>query len=267
MNQLVEQSSDVLHTRAQQGSVESAPSISPLLLSLFREYVRRYFARHFSALFVTYPLPRFDRAGGPYVVFLNHASWWDPLVCLLLTSRFTSAASNFAPIDRQMLEKFRFFRKLGFFGIEKDTRAGARQFIRTSHSILAHKDCVLWITPQGEFVDQRVRPTELKSGIGHLAHSMPNIQFVPLALDYSFGSSRLPAVFAKFGSAISTQDSRFLSRAGWAERLRLALEQTQDDLASAVLAGDTTHRTAIIAGGQGTGGIYGLWQRLRGVPC
>ena len=249
------------------GRPQSVPRISPILLSLFDQYTRRYFARHFSSLFVTHPLPCFDRAAGPYVVFLNHASWWDPLVCLLLARHFTSAFSNFAPIDRLMLDKFRFFRRLGFFGIEKNSRVGAIQFLRTSRAILAQPDSALWITPQGEFVNQRVRPIELKSGIGLLAHSVPNLQLVPLALDYSFGSDRLPTVCAKFGSMISTADARFLSRDGWAELLRLALEQTLDELQVDVLSSDSKHRTHIVAGQRGTGGIYGLCQRLRGAQC
>lgn len=262
MNQVVEQTGERRGRRT-----EVVPRISPLLLSLFQRYVRFYLGRRFSSLFVMHPLPHFNRAEGPYVIFLNHASWWDPLVCLILASRFTSGFSNFAPIDRQMLEKFRFFRKLGFFGIEKNSPAGGVQFMRASDEILAQPQAVLWMTPQGAFVDQRVRPTELKSGIGLLVHKRPNLRLVPLALDYSFGSTRLPTVCAKFGSEISTGDPSFLSREGWVELLRLALEQTQDELAAAVLSGEPNHRTAIVAGRQGTGGIYGVWQRVRGVTC
>ena len=77
----------------------SAPRISRAMLSLFALYTRRYFASHFSALYLSGQAPHFDRAQGPYVIFLNHASWWDPLVSLLLANRFTWHFSNFAPID------------------------------------------------------------------------------------------------------------------------------------------------------------------------
>ena len=249
------------------GCSEGLPRISPVLRSLFERYTRGYIARNFSSLFVTHPLPRFNRSAGPYIVFLNHASWWDPLVCLLLASRVASGLANFAPIDCRMLEKFRFFRKLGFFGIEKNSRRGAFEFLRTSQAILRQPNAVLWVTPQGEFVDQRVRPAELKSGIALLARSVPNLKLVPLALDYSFGAERLPTVGAKFGSVISSHDSTLLSRSGWAELLRLALEQTQDELAADVLSGDVKHRSALVAGRTGAGGIYGLWQLWRGTRC
>lgn len=258
--------SETTHLKSRMPGVRTAPDVSRAALSLFEIYARRYFAAHFSALYLYGNAPRFDRSAGPYVVFLNHPSWWDPIVSLLLARHYTWDFSNYAPIDAEMLEKFRFFRRLGFFGVEKGTRRGAQQFLRTSQAILRNPASVLWVTPQGAFVDQRSRQIEFKPGLSLLAHGRSDLQLVPLALDYSFGSERLPFVAARFGTPISSSDARSLSRAGWTELLQFNLEQTQDDLATDVLAAHS-NRTALVQGRSGTGGIYGAWQNFRRRPC
>ena len=47
---------------------------------------------------------------------------------------------------------------LGVFGVEPKTMRGAREFLRTSRSILARPRTALWITAQGRFADARERP-------------------------------------------------------------------------------------------------------------
>ena len=37
----------------------------------------------------------------PIVIYLNHASWWDPLVCLYLARRFFRDWTSVAPIEAE----------------------------------------------------------------------------------------------------------------------------------------------------------------------
>src|SRR5687767_15818962 len=115
------------------------PAISRTLLRLFTAYSESYLGRHFASIFLSGPKPDFPSShNGPVVVYLNHASWWDPLVCLLLANRFSADRGNYAPIDSTALSQFRFFKKLGFFGVEKDSRRGVIQFLENSAAILNH---------------------------------------------------------------------------------------------------------------------------------
>src|SRR4051794_37838764 len=148
---------------------EALPRISPLLLGWFTWYCRGYLGRHFHSL-------RISRAGLPpetrdipLVIYTNHASWWDPLVGLVLKEAFFTERALYAPIDAGMLARYRMFAKLGFFGVEQHSRRGAVQFLRASEVILQSPRNILAVTPQGRFVDVRERPVRFQPGLGHLA--------------------------------------------------------------------------------------------------
>ena len=51
----------------------------------------------------------------PKIVVLNHPSWWDPLVALVLTELFPDHAHH-APMDADALGHDRIFERLGVFG-------------------------------------------------------------------------------------------------------------------------------------------------------
>jgi 1-acyl-sn-glycerol-3-phosphate acyltransferase len=207
-----------------------SPRISPWLLYLFARYNRHYLGRHFHSLRILKSgLPKSDR---PAVIYLNHASWWDPLVCLFLAGIFFSDRASFAPINEQMLQRYRFFKRLGFFGIEPDSARGALSFIRTVDGILKSPQNLLWLTPQGRFADARERPARLKSGLGAIANRMPEGVFLPLAIEYPFWTEPQPEVLISFGEPIVTQPSLGLVPNEWTAICAQALEHTQDQLAS-----------------------------------
>jgi 1-acyl-sn-glycerol-3-phosphate acyltransferase len=59
------------------------PPVSARLVYWFDWYLQRYFPNHFHAFAVS-ELRRVGEivASKPLIVYLNHASWWDPLVAL-----------------------------------------------------------------------------------------------------------------------------------------------------------------------------------------
>ncbi len=91
---------------------------------------------------------------GALIVVLNHPSWWDPLVALVLTELFPDR-THFAPMDADSLRRYQFFERLGMFGVELGTRRGQRDFLRISRFILARERTALWVTAQGRFADPR----------------------------------------------------------------------------------------------------------------
>jgi 1-acyl-sn-glycerol-3-phosphate acyltransferase len=233
---------------------EAEPQISRPLLELFARYCDYYLGRHFRGVHLIGPAPEL-RAGEPAVIFLNHASWWDPLVCLAVARRICWRRQNYAPIDATALERFRFFRKLGFFPVQKNSPRGAIQFLAMAEKLLAQHEAVLWITPQGDFVDQRQRPVLIKGGLAHLRERVPQARFIPLAIDYFFGEERLPGVALRFGAP---------AEGAGIHDLEQAMEATMDQLASEVLSREVLRGAPLMGGARGTGGIYGLWQRMRG---
>ena len=91
---------------------------SPRLVRFFTRHVKRfYLARDFHAV-------RLSKSGipgpvpdGPLIIVLNHPSWWDPLVGLVLAELFPDRA-HYAPMDANALGRYRIFERLGMFGVE-----------------------------------------------------------------------------------------------------------------------------------------------------
>lgn len=244
------------------------PAASPLVLRWFARYSRGYLARHFHGVRLSRggAVPKAEGAG-PLVIYCNHPSWWDPLVGLLLALELLPEHRHFAPIEAAQLERYRLFGKLGFFGVEQGTLAGARRFLETAGTILAQDDAVLWMTPQGRFGDPRERPPRLEAGLGHLARRGRG-RFVPLALEYPFWEERLPEALARFGDPLEAAEVEGWPAAEVTEVLAARLGAVQDRLAAEAQARDRAAFDLVLAGRAGVGGIYDRFRaaaaRLRG---
>ena len=183
-------------------SHDAIPQVFALLVRAFTAYATRYLRRHFHSIRLLRATPPAISPTLPLVVFLNHPSWWDPLVSIFLAFRFFPERTPYAPIEARALSRYRFFTRLGFFGVEPGTARGATTFLRAGQAILAQPNVALWITPEGRFTDPRERPVTLRPGIGHLASRLRTGVFLPLALEYSFWEERYPEALAHFGEPI-----------------------------------------------------------------
>lgn len=239
------------------------PTISPWLLQWFSVYTRRHLRRHFHAIRLSRhsPLPQ-PGADVPVILYLNHASWWDPLVCLELKNRFFADRTGYAPIDAAMLKKYRFFRRLGFFGVEQKSMRGALQFLRLAQQILIRPNTLLALTPQGRFADVRERPINFQSGIGHLANRIDRAVFVPMALEYGFWHERLPEVLVRFGEPVRTIDASRTPRE-WTAILEQKLGEAQDTLAAQAQRRNDNDFQVLLRGRSGAAPIYDLWRAAR----
>lgn len=240
------------------------PTISQPLRRLFTWYSRRYLRRHFHSLRVSRASALPVRTDQPLVIYSNHASWWDPLVALLLAKEFLPGQNVFAPMDAVALERYGFFKRLGAFGVEQGTPRGARQFLRQARTILRRPDNVLWLTPQSRFADARERPVSFKAGIGHLPKQVGQLRFVPVAIEYVFWEERLPEILVRFGDPYET----------WAEEVQMEpsvgteffagrLADTQNALAAEARQRQPEKFRCLLRGPSGVGGIYDRWRALK----
>ncbi|HMF36402.1 MAG TPA: phytoene desaturase family protein [Isosphaeraceae bacterium] len=246
---------------------DSSPPVlarrSPLLVRFFIRHVKRfYLARNFHAV----RLSRSGRLGplpaGPLIVVLNHPSWWDPLVGMVLTELFPNRA-HFAPMEADALRRYRIFDRMGMFGVERETRRGAREFLRTSCAILARAGTALWITAQGRFADARERPPGVQPGVAHLARRLKQAVILPVALEYPFWEERYPEALARFGQAIVVERGADRSVEKWRTCIEGALASTQDALACEAQRRDPAAFETLVGGKAGVGGIYECWQWFR----
>jgi 1-acyl-sn-glycerol-3-phosphate acyltransferase len=213
------------------------PKISPNWLKWFKRYARWYVARHFHAV-------RISRAGGVpalrdggVVFVVNHPSWWDPVVLMLVSDLFPDR-QHYAPMDAEALKKYRFFARLGVFGL---TPGNGLTFVRTGRAILAQPHSALWVTGQGRFADVRDRSAKVRGGVAALGCDT----VIPVAIEYTFWHERFPEVLVRFGKP---GDS---------------LEATQDALAAEAMQQRAELFDTLLPGRVGIGGVYDLWRRWR----
>jgi len=237
---------------------------SRTLLRFFDTYLHFFVKRRFHGLRLAnaerWPQQR------PLIVCLNHPSWWDPLIAILLSRFLEREADHYAPMDELAFTRYGVLRKAGLFPVEQGTPRGGVQFLRTAAHVLADPNAVLWLTPQGGFTDARTRPVVLRSGLDALLRrTIPDqVTVLPIALEYTFWDERLPEVLAMLGTPLHFQGgkSATLSQESAGQRVAAALAQTQDDLAALSARRDSTHFLSLLEGSSGISGIYGAWQRL-----
>ena len=236
---------------------------SPWLCRFFGRIMRRQMRRNFHALRIAKPgAPRLP-AGRPVVVYTNHPSWWDPALFMVLATTFFSGRPGYGPIEAAALEKYRFMRRIGVFGIEPETRRGAATFLRTSLRLLEDPSAMLWVTAQGRFADPRLRPLRLKPGVAHLMARAPHAIALPLALEYPFWDERWPEALCRFGDPLPGDRADHRSADAWQDRLEAALTATLDALAADAMSRDPGRFETLLRGSVGVGGIYDLWRQAR----
>ncbi len=236
--------------------------ITPILLSLFLGHIERALKKHFHSVRVAQAgLPPSISQNTPLVVYLNHASWWDPLVMMWLGAHCYAGRAQFGPMDSKQLERYGIFKHMGVFGVEKGTLAGARTFLRTSRALLAQPGAMLWLTPQNRFADVRERPLRIASGLAHLAVMEPEAAFVPLAIEYGFGQERFPEIILQFGPV---QHGHALGESSAHARasLEASLQATQDALAQAAWSRNDVFFKTLLSGRGGASVPYDLWRRF-----
>jgi 1-acyl-sn-glycerol-3-phosphate acyltransferase len=245
------------------GMPEVARRYSPRMARGFGRWLRRYFARNFSAVRVSADGAPPGDTGQPILVYTNHPSWWDPIHFLLLARETLPGRRMFGPFDAEALAKYGFFRRLGAFGIDRSTRRGAAEFLRTSRALLDLPDATLWITAQGEFRDPRHRPVELQPGLAHLVRDLDRGLVVPLAVEYPFWNERYPEALSHFGRPFDLASDAHDTVDAWNSVLAERLAETMDALAAKARTRDPAGFRTLVLGRAGVGGSYDVWRRLK----
>ena len=241
-------------------------SSNPYLLRLFAAYATRYMRRHCHAFRISrrhhYSQGSFE---GPVLIYSNHPSWWDPLTGLVVWRRFFAEKIPFAPIDTEALQRFPFFKYLGFFGIRKGGCGAARSMIETGMAILQKQGNLLWITPQGRFADVRERPLRFRAVLGHLVSRLSHVQILPVAIEYPLWEDRLPEILLQFGSPFKPRsgESQFSDSRECTHTLETALERTLDELAIDSQSRNPERFETLWEKPSGIGGIYGYWSKWK----
>lgn len=244
-------------------ALSSCLRVSRRLQSLFAWYSRWYLRRHFHAVRIHVREPLQVTAEIPVIAFLNHPSWWDPLLGFVLAFHLFPDRTHHAPIDAEALQRYRFLGRLGLFGVEQGTSRGARSFIQVARAICRRPSSALWITPQGRIEDPRTRPIRFEAGLGHLVSRLDRAALVPVAVEYPFWEERFPEALVLVGSPLMLENVSPQNSAEYTRALENRLQEGLEELSSRSLARDAAFFETLVSGRAGIGGVYDLWRRLR----
>ena len=233
---------------------------SQTLFRLFAWYLKFRLSHSFHAVRLSGALPSVPR-GQPVIVFGNHPSWWDPALYIVLADTLFRGRPGYGPMEAEALQRYGFFRRLGAFGIEKDTIAGARRFLTVARAVLAERGAMMWVTAEGDFTDSRSRPVLLRPGVAHLARSIPEAVLLPLAVEYVFWNESRPELLLRFGAPIDADAA--IRPAEWTQRLQTALTREMDMLAADSASREKRRFRMLLAGTVGSSMIYDTARRLR----
>jgi len=249
-----------VQTRAEKAS-EELRKPSQRAIGLFRIYLRWYLRRHFHCLRVA-NADRIPRQPERLILFGNHASWWDPLVAMLLAESLLPEREHYAPMDQTALEHYSIFRPMGFFPVDNASPRGAVQLLRAGKQVLSRPSTALWITPESQFQDVRKRPVVFRPGIGALIERTGRLTCVPIAIEYVFWNERLPEILVNIGEPLEIADGHMEDARTWTNLMSYAMSATLDELAMLAMDRDPAAFTTILSGSGGIGGVYELWKRF-----
>ena len=241
------------------GTSVEPPARSAWLMRGFGRYADWYVRRHFHAVRLSRSSARLPVGDAPILVVLNHPSWWDPMIGIILSRQF-EGYDHYPAIDAIAVEKYPVFKKLGFFGVDTHSLRGAAAFLRTAASILAAPRRAVWVTAQGRFTDVRARPLALQSGVGHVAARMKSGFVLPVALEYSFWTERTPEALVRIGQPLEVGRKQLGGR-DWTVRIESALTETLDGLNAETITREPDRFATLLEGRTGVGGVYDLWRR------
>lgn len=234
----------------------------PWLSRAFRWYAVRYVRKHFHAVRLSLSGRSDPNVDGPLIIVMNHPSWWDPLIGIVL-ARHLRDREHFAAMDARAMRRYPMFRRFGFVPMATSGRRGAKEFLATGGAVLSHPKHVFWVTPQGRFVDVRERPLRLKPGIGFLAARSQNAVIVPIAIEYAFWNESAPEALLRIGEPLRIEEHPERDGRIWMAEIEAAMTRNSDVLAAEVLSRDPNRFRILIRGRTGVGGIYDWWRRLK----
>lgn len=198
----------------------------PLFASVFALYTSLLLRRRFHAVWVKGSLPP-TRA--PLLVAAQHVGWWDPMVLFHL-SRVRFSGVHYTMMEEPNLRRFGFFRWLGAFGVERESRAGVTASTRYALARLREPNARVWIFPQGLIAPADARPLGCDPGASWLA-SRARVPVVAVAIRYEFLEAQFPQAFVSFSEARLVEARR--SR-GEADPVEEMLTAEADALSEAV---------------------------------
>ena len=134
----------------------------------------------------------------PQIIFVNHSSWWDGIVCYRISTLLK--LNSFIMMEEKQLKKLLLFRKLGAFSVVRENPREALESVNYAARLLKQdSERTLWIYPQGQILPNHIRPVRFFHGLSKIIKKTDICRVVPMAIRYEFLGNYKPEIFVKVG--------------------------------------------------------------------
>jgi 1-acyl-sn-glycerol-3-phosphate acyltransferase len=216
---------------------------------LFAIYNRNLIARRFEGLRVAgleYLLRR--ERGMPLVLYANHSSWWDGLVAFQVGR--ACGLEQYAMMEERHLREYPFHRKLGAFGVVRESARDGARSIEYAGGLLEKTNRALWIFPQGSTLPNDARPLELYTGAARVIERAGAAAAVAVAIRYEFLEDYRPEILVRIGTPSRVWVEEGLDVKQLTKIFAERLTNTLDALRADVIAGNLDGYEEIVAPGR-----------------
>jgi 1-acyl-sn-glycerol-3-phosphate acyltransferase len=226
---------------------------SPWAQRIFLPYILRQFRKAFHGLYFLGPVPDFD-PDLPLLITPNHSTWWDGFFFYILNRRVWKRKGYLMMLEEQLC-KYRFFSRIGAFGIEPGLARKSYEALRYSADLLRNPANALCVFPQGDLRYFGVRPLEFKRGVGYILKLYGgDVNLLPLGIRCEFLIDQRPEAFF-MADRVYRVNPRTFQGIQWLEQQEEAL---LGRLHRAILSGEKG-RTVVM----GREPINARWDALR----
>jgi chlorobactene lauroyltransferase len=175
-----------------------------LFIFIFDYYVRSLFRRRFKNILIDQQYQPSEESKTIY--YLNHTSWWDGLIPLLLNQKLFRQKARAMMEDKQM-HQHRFFSKIGAFSVNLENPRSAVKSLRYAVESMQRPNACLFIYPEGKIVPfTGSRPT-FKKGLGWISNQCPDTDVVPVGICIHTARYDKPELYIRIGEPVKTDHS------------------------------------------------------------
>jgi len=197
---------------------------SKIFIRLFRIYVKFLFKRRFKEIWIRqnyHPSPK-----AKTVYYLNHNSWWDGLIPLLLNEYCFHQKAR-ALMEHKQMKRYPFFKKIGAFSINPENSEMIVHTLRYALTSMERQNASLYIYPEGKIRPAGTEP-EFENGTAWLHSKLPGVDFVPVGIYIHTIRSDKPELHLQIGNRIHIKND--CSKDEKTRQLEESLAEVLDEL-------------------------------------
>lgn len=174
---------------------------SRFVILFFKWYTYWLCKRRFSSVWLDHHASIPDEKSVLFIV--NHHSWWDGLIPLLLNEFVFHKRARAIMEDKQM-KQFSFFSRIGAMSINRENVRSAVYTLQQAAEWLNKPNTSLYLFPEGKITNPAA-PIKIEGGVLRILKSAPDCIMVPISLHISTQRGDKPELFIRVGAAVEPE--------------------------------------------------------------